>query len=269
MSIRVYSGPHATDHRARGRVLRAIPWVLALATVLAQIMWVLATDRFWWTHIVVGTFFLTSATHAVIHRGARWASAYIVITLAFGYGIELLGTTTGMPFGDYSYAEEIGTNAVPSIAGVPMIVPLAWAMMAYPALVVAWRVTGGAARATVALVGAIALTAWDFFLDPQMVAEGWWTWSDPSLHLPGIPNIPLQNFIGWLLATAILMMLLSLLPRPRSGSAVPTFLYLWMWIGGMVMNAVWLERPAVAAWGGVAMGLVAIPLLWRILGNRA
>ena len=36
------------------------------------------------------------------------------------------------------------------------------------------------------------------------------------------------------------------------------------WIGGIVANAVFLSRPAVAVWGGVAMGLVAVPYLYEV-----
>jgi uncharacterized membrane protein len=268
MSIRVYSGPHASDRRARGRLVRAVPIALAAATVLAQIIWVLADDRFLWTHIVVTTFFLASLSHAAVHRGWSWTAAFAAITLIFGYGIEWLGTTTGLPFGEYEYASTIAGRDVLSLGAVPVIVPMAWTMMAYPSLLVAIRLAGKRSRSMVALIGALALTAWDFFLDPQMVAEGWWTWTDPSLHLPGLPDIPLQNFLGWLLGTALLMILLSWLPRRRADSRVPFVLYLWTWLGGIIMNAFWLDRPSVAAWGGIAMGLIAVPLVWRVLNSN-
>jgi uncharacterized membrane protein len=268
MSIRVYSGPHASDRRARGRLTRLIPVSLAAATVVSQIIWVLAEDRFLWTHVVVATFFAASVSHAAIHRGWKWTTAFSAITLAFGYGIEWLGTTTGLPFGDYEYASTVAGREVVMLGAVPLIVPMAWTMMAYPSLVLALRLAGRRPRSMVALVGALALTAWDFFLDPQMVAEGWWTWTDPSLHLPGLPQIPLQNFLGWLLSTAVLMILLSWLPRRRADSTVPVLLYLWTWLGGIIMNAFWLDRPFVAVWGGVAMGLLAAPLLWRIINSR-
>jgi hypothetical protein len=34
------------------------------------------------------------------------------------------------------------------------------------------------------------------------------------------------------------------------------------------MNAFWLDRPSVAAWGGIAMGLIAVPLVWRVLNSN-
>ena len=63
------------------------------------------------------------------------------------------------------------------------MIPLAWTWMAWPA----WLVAGGAgapAAAARVAVAALGLAAWDLFLDPQMVAEGYWTWAGPSAACP-------------------------------------------------------------------------------------
>ena len=44
-------------------------------------------------------------------------------------------------------------------------------------------------------LGSAALTAWDLFLDPQMVGEGYWVWARRGLYR----GIPLGNFVGWFL----------------------------------------------------------------------
>jgi hypothetical protein len=51
------------------------------------------------------------------------------------------------------------------------LVPLAWLMMLPPAWAVARLVAGGPGIAFI-LTAALAFTAWDLFLDPQMVAWG-------------------------------------------------------------------------------------------------
>jgi uncharacterized membrane protein len=202
-------------------------------------------------------FTAASWTHAYEHCGRGWTLAYVAITVGFGFGIELLGHTTGFPFGAYRYTESLQ----PQILGVPLIVPLAWSMMAYPSITLARAVT---TRWQVPLAAA-GLTAWDFFLDPQMVGEGYWVWESPTPALPGIPGIPVQNYAGWLVATLALMWLLDRLPRRTVDLAVPLALYAWMWIGGVVANAVFLDRPAVALIGGVAMAGLGVPaaLAWR------
>jgi uncharacterized membrane protein len=235
-----------------------LPWTFAAVTILGQIVWVLAGDnRTAVTILTVVTFFLASASHAVVNRGWAWASGYLAISLAFGWGIERLGLATSFPFGTYEYADVLG----PAIGGVPLVIPLAWSMMAYPCLLAAQRlsVTG----VGTALIGGWVLAAWDLFLDPQMVGEGYWTWLDTGWALPGMDGIPLQNNLGWLLSAIGLMALLNLLPRKPANDGVPLLMISWVYFSSVFANLVFFGRPGVAVWGGVCMGLVVIPYLWR------
>lgn len=232
-----------------------LPAALVGASILAQIAWILvpAGDRGLITTVVVLLFTAASLSHAYLTFGARWTLGFAMITAGFGLLIELLGSRTGWPFGDYTYADALQ----PQILSVPVIVPLAWLMMSYPSLVLARSVSR---RWTVPLA-AIGLSTWDLFLDPQMVGEGYWTWTgDLGMTLPGIPGIPVQNYLGWLVATLVLMAVLNRLPTdPAIDTTVPLVLYLWMWLGGVMANAVFLGRPAVAVWGGLGMAILAIP----------
>ena len=45
-------------------------------------------------------------------------------------------------------------------------------------------------------------------------------------------------------------------------------LYGWTWVGGFVANLFFLDRPWVALWGGLVMGVVAVPYLWQVWVNR-
>ena len=191
MSVRVYSGPHADRRRGgSGGFSRMLPWLLALATILAQIAWPLThgDTRDTLTVVTVVLFFLTSASHAWLSRGLLWTLGWFVLSAGLGFGVEVLGTRTGLPFGDYTYAGSLG----PTVAGVPVVIPLAWAMMSYPALLAARRLVSGPLMTPV--VAAVALASWDLFLDPQMVAEGHWTWAlDRTPVLLGITNVPVAE----------------------------------------------------------------------------
>ena len=101
------------------------------------------------------------------------------------------------------------------------------------------------------------------FLDPQMVGQGYWSWPHTGWELPGIPGIPLQNFLGWLLAGIVLMWLLDRLPRKLVSDEVPTVLLTWVYVSNVLGNLVFFGRPGVALWGGLCMGVVVIPWLWR------
>jgi uncharacterized membrane protein len=260
VSVRVYTGPHSDRGGGPTGWIAYLPWGFAGATILGQIVWVLVGDdaRTLLSVLTVVTFFLASASHAFLHRGAAWAAAFLGISLAFGWGIEVLGLATSFPFGNYAYASALG----PSVAGVPLVIPMAWSMMAYPCLLAAQRLSSTGLGT--ALLGGWVLAAWDLFLDPQMVSQGFWTWSDAGWALPGIPGIPLQNFLGWLLSAMVLMALLNLLPRKVAPDAVPTTLLTWVYASNVLANLVFFGRPGVAVWGGVCMGLVIVPWLWRV-----
>jgi len=237
----------------------AAPLILAGLSILLQIGWILvpAGERVVVTTLVVIMFTAASLSHAYIWFGRSWTLRFAAIAAGFGLVVELLGHTTGVPFGAYEYSGALQ----PQILGVPAIIPLAWLMMAYPVLVLARAVT----RRWVVPLAAMGLTTWDLFLDPQMVGEGYWVWRSPTPALPGVPGIPLHNYAGWLLATLLLMALLNRLPTREVDLEVPLLLYGWMWIGGIVANAVFLDRPGVAVVGGLGMAALGIPafLRWR------
>jgi putative membrane protein len=229
-------------------------WTLVGATVLAEIAYPLTDgpvrDRL--TAVTVVAFCAASVTHALLTRGPRTAAVLVAVTAGGGLAVEAVGTATGYPFGAYSYAGSLG----PHVLGVPWVIPLAWTMMAWPAWLVAARLTRRPA-ARVAVAG-WALASWDVFLDPQMVAAGHWTWVGG--------DIPLTNYAAWLGIALVMMGLLSRVDG-HSGPDAPMYaVYLWTYASSVLAHAVFLDLPRSAAWGAVAMGPVAIPLavtLWR------
>lgn len=253
-----------------------LPQIGVVVTIGLQICWPLTSGQAL-AHLTVLTvlvFAATSVGHAWIHRGGRWALQYAVTTTVFAFLLEWLGVSTGFPFTSYSYNDELGLR----VLDVPLIIPIAWTMAAYPALLLA-RTIATRARwnpLPASAIGAVAMTAWDIFLDPQMVAAGYWTWVRPFWSLPGVPGIPAINFAGWLLGSFVLMLLLSPLRDDRAAGGlpkaqgVPAALWAWMWIGGVVANAFFLGRPSVALVGGLAMATVSVPYfltLWRAHGR--
>lgn len=237
----------------------------AAATVLAQIAYPLVGGgtRDALTVATVVLFALASLTHAAVSRGARAAVVLLVVGGGGGLAAEAVGVATGVPFGRYGYADTLG----PAVLGVPLVIPLAWIMMAWPAWLVARRLTRGRGRAARVAVGAVALASWDLFLDPQMVDAGHWRWAQPLPSLPGVPTVPLTNYAGWLVVAALLMLLLdTLLPAspPAADDTVPYALYLWTYASSVLAHAAFFGLPASALWGGLGMGLVAVPLVLAV-----
>ncbi|MFC8385076.1 carotenoid biosynthesis protein [Nocardia sp. NPDC057272] len=283
---------------------RAIPAVAALALVLVQITYPLsagvARDRI--TVAVVVLSASTALLHAATTRGLRWAAGFFVVVSGLGLTAEIVGTATGFPFGSYAYAvDRLG----PAFADVPLAVPLAWTGGLYPIWIVAGmlvsrahlsgasithspgrsasthaqppsasgaRLLSGsnAGRLGLFVLGAVG---WDLFLDPQMVADGQWTWSVTDAGLPGIPEIPYTNYLGWALVAVVMAVILTLLdhflPPPRDPSvAVPVAVFAWTWLGSALAHAVFLGLPASAIWGFLGLGVLGIPLFLRARAAR-
>lgn len=242
--------------------MRRLPWVLLGALVLVQICYPLASDRALFSAATVVLGYLFSIVHALLSRGLPAVLALLGVTVG-GFLIEALGVATGFPFGSYSYSGALG----PQLLGVPLIIPLAWTWMAWPAWLAATRFCSS--RWARIAVGAFGLAAWDLFLDPQMVAEGYWRWLDPTPALPGLPGIPAANFLGWLGFAVLVMALLSTVGGLSTGDDRPALaLWFWTYASSVLAHAVFLDLPASAAWGGVTMGLVVVPLAVRLARRR-
>jgi putative membrane protein len=262
--------PHRPDPaRANRRLhLPAVAAVPAAIGVLLQVAYPLLDGTALRVATIGSVLALAAAAvaHAVAVRGAAWGVAMLVVVGGTGWLAEAVGVATGFPFGTYEYAGTLG----PKVADVPVLVPLAWVMLAYPAFL-AGQALGG--RRWGWALGAWTLATWDLFLDPQMVGDGHWAWAFPEPGLPGIPGIPLTNYAGWVLTATVMMLLLGLLPRrgepgARPGrlphDAVPALVLAWTYGSQVLANLVFFGRPAVAAWGGVLMGLTVVPYLRRL-----
>ncbi len=217
------------------------------------------------THGVIALLAATTAADAIEEGGLRRAAATVGSAGALGYATELAGVATGRPFGHYTYTAKLG----PGWRGVPFAVGVSWAMMSRPAWTAAGLITRSRLRRP--LVAAGALTAWDLFVDPRMVRDGFWSWPQGGRY----EGIPAQNFLGWFLTGAGVFAVWSLVDDgsdPRDGRAdVSLAVFAWTWLGEVIANAAFWGRPRVAVVGGAAMGAFAVPALRSRLraGGRA
>jgi putative membrane protein len=174
--------------------------------------------------------------------------------------VEWIGSTTGLLFSHYDYTQAMQ----PQLAGVPLIIPLAWAMMLFPAWAVAQAILAPYQRRLgrlylpiFAALSGLAFTAWDLYLDPQMVSRGLWTWENPV----GLFGIPLANFAGWFLVST----LLTLIIRPRALPVAPLLMiYTLTWLFQAVGLGVFWGQAGPALTGFVGMGIFCL-WAWRQL----
>ncbi|GAB4411919.1 MAG: carotenoid biosynthesis protein [Anaerolineae bacterium] len=176
-----------------------------------------------------------------------------LLVMGLAWLIEFTGSTTGYPFGAYHYTDLMQ----PQIGGVPLLIPLAWLMMLPPAWAVARRIAGPHSRLAFIAWSALTMTAWDLFLDPQMVAWGLWSWAQPG----GYFDIPWINFLGWLLASA----LITAVVRPGPLPTRPLMLiYAITWLlESLGLFFFWgLPGPALVGFAGMGS------LLWLAFMKR-
>jgi uncharacterized membrane protein len=242
-------------------VRTTVSWVLLGALVLTQISYPLThgSARAGVTVATVILGYLLSVSHAFLTRGVRAGLTLIGIATLGGFAIEAAGVATGFPFGTYDYSGQLG----PKLLGVPLIIPLAWTWMAWPAWLAAQRISRNAGIQV--SCAALGLAAWDLFLDPQMVSEGYWTWRHPTPALPGLDGIPVSNYLGWAgFAVLLVAVLRTAAPAPATEDAPMLALWFWTYASSVLAHAVFLRLPASAVWGGVVMGAVVIPAAVRV-----
>jgi len=145
-----------------------------------------------------------------------------------GMASEIVGTHTGILFGDYAYGPVLG----PGILGVPLLIGCNWFLILRTSSGVAARLaaalkpTGGADATTAAptstwttpLMGALLATFFDWVMEPVAVRLGYWTWlADGSMSA--------LNYLTWF-GVAWLLLTLSARLRLSDANPFPARLYL-------------------------------------------
>lgn len=175
---------------------------------------------------------------------------------------ELLGTSTGFPFGHYSYLNGLGYK----IAGlVPYTIPLSWFYLGFVAYLLAraglaqsqlpkWLPTSVVAIA----LGALLLTSWDFVLDPAMsqALVPFWYWHQAGAFF----GMPYQNFAGWMGTGAVFMSVAAFFWRKAQTPLQVTQAQLALPL------TIYLSNFAFAAITSIAAGIVIPVLLGLVLG---
>lgn len=218
------------------------------------------------TYVVLGA--LAALLHAVGRLGGRRALLLLAAGSLVSLGAELLGTSTGVPFGPYEYTTRLGYR----VAGlVPFPIPISWFYMVYASLAICGRTLAARddwrTRLRWSLAAGAILTAWDVAMDPAMVRTAHWVW-----HTRGVfYGMPLSNWLGWLLTgTVIARLMLAVVPPTRFAERVsPSSLPIALYVANGIMPValcVRYDMPWAAALGAVAM-LVPVAAALRATGR--
>ncbi|MEU0518186.1 carotenoid biosynthesis protein [Streptosporangium sp. NPDC006007] len=242
------------------------PWgalgsCLLVAVVVAQVMSGLQPRPILLTSVIVLLLAAGALAFAAGVHGLSRAVAAFAATVAVGYAAEWVGIRTGLPFGEYGYTDVLW----PQLGGVPVIVAMAWGGMGLAAHATASAAAPGGRAARIVL-GALALTAWDLFLDPQMMRLGLWSWEENGPYR----GVPISNFVGWLVVSLLVMVLIdTFLADPAARSAGLVSVYTVMAVMETVGFAAVFDPPdpLVAVTGGICMGVFVVSA-WGRWGPR-
>ena len=125
--------------------------------------------------------------------------------VGYAYGIEIVGVLTGLPYGDFSYAIDLG----PMLFGtVPVGLPVFFVPLVLNSYLLGLLLLGERAeRTAVRLLTVITLVlAIDLVLDPGAVAIGFWLYPDGGFYY----GVPWTNYAGWVLSATVSVALLDL-----------------------------------------------------------
>jgi len=112
-----------------------------------------------------------------------------ILPVVLGFAIEVVGTNTGWPFGEYTYGSALGF----SVANTPLMIGVLWWLLIrsmYDVLSVkissVW---------TKSLLVGIAMTAMDVLIEPVAIELNFWSWEGES--------VPMSNYVAWFVLSTL------------------------------------------------------------------
>lgn len=148
------------------------------------------------------------------HRG--WNDAFPIFAAAafwIGFCAELIGIHTGYLFGDYVYGPTLG----PKLWDVPIVIGVNWFILSY--------LTGSVFRNIpndyyAAFLGAAAMTAVDYILEPVAVDLEFWAWK--------WDQIPAGNYLTWFVVAFLIHMIWRKANFEKSNPMAVLMLVTWI-----------------------------------------
>ena len=195
---------------------------------------------------------------------------FMVPAISLSLCSELLGTSTGFPFGHYRYLSGLGYK----IAGlVPFTIPLSWFYLGFSAYIIArvglstLAIPQWLQNLAAIAIGAVLLTSWDFVLDPAMsqTTMPFWIWEQPGAFF----GMPYENFAGWFGTGCVFMTVATLIWQvqpvklPSQDLTLPFVMYLGNFGFATVMSMGAGIYPPIFL--GLLTGILPLILLY----NRA
>ncbi len=131
------------------------------------------------------------------HRNLTEFTFWGLITILCVFLVAVVGINTGVLFGSFEYGSTLPTT----VAHIPLVVPLNWAML----LLSAYGFFSNAVsqRHLRALLASVVVFLLNLLIQPVGVKLGYWVWDTDT--------IPVQNYISWFVVSIIFTQILALM----------------------------------------------------------
>ena len=141
---------------------------------------------------------------------------FFIACFVTGMLAEIIGTSTGLLFGNYQYGTVLG----PGFKKVPYIIGINWFIIIYCSGVAVHTLLSKISNKlseemerpmkkvkalSIIIDGATLAVAFDWLIEPVAVKLGYWQWL-------GNGQIPLFNYVSWFVISMLLLMLFHWLP---------------------------------------------------------
>ena len=150
----------------------------------------------------------------VYHRG--WTDAFPSFGAAafwIGFGSELIGIHTGYLYGDYVYGPTLGVM----LWEVPLVIGVNWFVLSYLTGSVFHKIPNDWYAA---FLGATAMTALDYILEPVAISLNFWAWKWEV--------IPLSNYLGWFGVSFVIQLIWRKAKFEKSNPLATFLLLIWI-----------------------------------------
>ncbi len=139
---------------------------------------------------------------------------FMLICVLTGFGVEIIGTQTGMLFGSYAYGETLG----PKLFQVPLIIGVNWFIVIYCCGISMHMLMHNLTQKTsiqsappktilkkiaVLVDSATLAVAFDWIIEPVAIRLDYWRWL-------GDGNIPDYNYASWFVCSLLLMIIFQM-----------------------------------------------------------
>lgn len=119
----------------------------------------------------------------------------VAILFALGFLVEVIGVSTGVLFGEYTYGATLGYK----LFETPLMIGVNWILLSLASFGISSFFLKK--QLPIILLSSLLMVLMDVLIEPIAISLDFWTWA--------LGDIPLQNYFMWFLVSLIMNALIS------------------------------------------------------------